>query len=88
MKRAVRLADHELKSGGADGYDSGDGLAPVQHDDRFAAADGLEVLAKVGFEVSGAYGRHDHMIVMHVLYVNHGPREAPLNGPRGVRRGQ
>jgi hypothetical protein len=35
------------------------------------------VLAQVGFQVSSAYGRHDHMIVRHVLYVNHGPRRCP-----------
>lgn len=74
MKRAVRRADHELKPGGANRYDPGDGLAAVEHDDGLAAADRLKVLAQVGFEVSSAYGGHDHMIVMRVLQVNHGKR--------------
>lgn len=77
MKRAVRRPDHELKPGGANRYDPGDGLSPVEHDDGLAAADSLKVLAQVGFEVSRANGRHDHMIVRRGLCVYPGPRGSP-----------
>ena len=77
VKRAVRGADHEFEPDGTDGDDPGDGLPTVEYDDRLAAANGLEVLAQVGFEVGRAYGSHDHMIVRHVLHVNHRMRRCP-----------
>jgi hypothetical protein len=73
LKRAERRADDEFKPGGADGNDPSDGLSTVEHDDGLATADGLEVLAQVGLELSGAYGRHDYVIVRHVHNVNHPP---------------
>ena len=77
LESAECRADHEFKPGGADGNDASDGLSAVEHDDGLTTADGLEVLAEVGFEVGCAYGSHDHMIVRHVLDVNHGRRRHP-----------
>ena len=81
MKRADRRADHQLQSCGANGYDSGDRLSPVQHHDGFATPDGLQVLAEVGFQVSRAYLGHDYKIVNHDYYVNHGPHPATPTSP-------
>jgi hypothetical protein len=62
LERAERRADYEFEPGGADGNDPSDGLA---------TADGLEVLAQMGLELSGACGGHDYMVVRHVYNVNH-----------------
>ena len=55
---------NELEASGTDRNNPRHGLTTVEDDDRLPSPHCLEMLAKVGFEFSGAYGRHDRIMTL------------------------